>query len=397
MIPNQTHFFTAQFINHFEDILRDKKIFITAWNVRSSDEYLTELIDICKQNDAIIFHTVEPLQVARIIAANSILEEFEYRDKLIFMCSDQSDTVIAEYHEWCSLNNFTPLKIFLYNVIAHYPASAMLTREQIADNNKTFKNKHFVCLNNSVRLHRVKMVADLYESGLHKKGYISASGDEEGTRFWHNYINYYVEHLPEYPTIERWYNKEKDNLPYLLDCGNMEEAHEKFAVPPKLVPYMVDSNFGIVTETWYGYSLDEDTLDMYTPEAFNNTHIPRRTNCFPSTVFATEKSFKMFSTGMPFVTLAKPNTVKFLSEMGFNVFSDWIDHSYDSIKNNTERHNVAFAEIQRLCSLSLEDWHIIRSEMTEAILHNFDLWTKIYRTDTYKPISPPELLREYLS
>lgn len=395
IFPDQSEYFQERFVDHFLEVLGNKKLFFSAWKNLHLPEALTDLALLCEEYDFIFFHTLEPLQMSRIIVANQVLENFLYRDKIIFLCSDQSDKLLTEYQEWCTENNFTPLKVFQYNFISSYPSFANLEQTHILENLKKQKTRHYTCLNNSFRWHRLKLIADLYDNDLQHTGYISLGPGSNNINAWHGGAEEFIRVTDDH-AVKKWYQQEKHNIPYCLDEFS-DDPHTKFALAKDLVPYVQNSCFAIVSEVWFGSKFDRsDNIADCKIDAYENTPNVFKSNCMASTVYATEKCFKNFSCGLPFVVLGKPHTVEWLTRMGFNMYSDWIDHSYDAVEDNQLRYSMLLEEVKRLCSISLEDWQSMLSEMSDVIIANHNRWKYTSNPVNYVPISSPELLREYI-
>lgn len=98
-------------------------------------------------------------------------------------------------------------------------------------------------------------------------------------------------------------------------------------------------------------------------------HIVSESNTTNRT-FITEKSYKPFFMMQPFVMVGNYGNVQTLKDMGYNVFEEWIDHSYDTENDEVKRWEKAFEETKRLYSLSPEQWSDMMVCMSDAILHN---------------------------
>ena len=61
------------------------------------------------------------------------------------------------------------------------------------------------------------------------------------------------------------------------------------------------------------------------------------------------------------------------SELGFDVFDDYIDHRYDTLKFFIDRIEYAQSEITRLCNISLNEWTEILYELYPRLLKNYNL------------------------
>jgi hypothetical protein len=92
-------------------------------------------------------------------------------------------------------------------------------------------------------------------------------------------------------------------------------------------------------------------------------------------LFFTEKSAKAFLTSQFPLFIAAPGYVNQLRILGFDLFDDIIDHSYDKEDNIYKRCDMVFGELQRLINLyTLEGWNnLIRNKCTHRFHRNFML------------------------
>ena len=88
--------------------------------------------------------------------------------------------------------------------------------------------------------------------------------------------------------------------------------------------------------------------------------------------FLTEKTFKPIKNCQLFVLLAPPYSIAQLRKMGYRTFDHVIDHSYDTIENNTKRWDCAMKEIERL--IKHEHLHSLYTESKEDLKHNQNLF-----------------------
>ena len=112
--------------------------------------------------------------------------------------------------------------------------------------------------------------------------------------------------------------------------------------------HVSDCYFQIVSEAWILNSLVDD-----------------------ATPYLTEKSYKPFISGIPFVTWGQKGIIQALREQGYYTFDRWIDHSYDAMNDDGERLTALMAEIERLNSISSEDWARMLFDMRHILLHNY--------------------------
>jgi hypothetical protein len=88
-------------------------------------------------------------------------------------------------------------------------------------------------------------------------------------------------------------------------------------------------------------------------------------------VFFSEKIYKCLALKHPFVLVSTYGSLSELRKRGYKTFSPYIDESYDDIKDDDSRLNAITNEINRLCTLSSEDWIQFTSSIKEIVDHNF--------------------------
>lgn len=64
--------------------------------------------------------------------------------------------------------------------------------------------------------------------------------------------------------------------------------------------------------------------------------------------FLTEKTWKTIKFGQPFVIVGPPNSIKSLRDSGYRTFDQYIDNSYDSILDNTQRWLAVINTIKQI-------------------------------------------------
>ena len=89
----------------------------------------------------------------------------------------------------------------------------------------------------------------------------------------------------------------------------------------------------------------------------------------------TEKTYKTILTRQIPVFLSSKRTVYYYRLMGFDVFDDIVDHSYDLIENPDERIKAVANEIKRLVEQydRIADLHSIRDQLDLRFKRNFQL------------------------
>ena len=93
-------------------------------------------------------------------------------------------------------------------------------------------------------------------------------------------------------------------------------------------------------------------------------------NGIQPTPFLSEKSYKPFISGMPFVMFGQTGTVKALRKQNYNCYDRWINHDYDDIIDDAERFQAALEETVRLSLIPTETWNIMLKDMLPYIKTN---------------------------
>lgn len=131
------------------------------------------------------------------------------------------------------------------------------------------------------------------------------------------------------------------------------------------VPYTLDDPTDVVTNKWnnatYNCVLSADfhlliethyDLSYYVPGYKEYRGNPRL--LAPSSI--TEKTNKPIACARPFIAFATPYFLEDVRQLGFETFSPYINEDYDKEFDNHKRLNMIVDEIERIASLSKEDY-----------------------------------------
>ena len=198
------------------------------------------------------------------------------------------------------------------------------------------RKKKFTALVRTHKWWRATTMARLWRQGLHKEGYFS----------YNNHIDigdHELDNPIEIDSFAGLRNDIKDFLaaaPFRADSLDSKLHNEYSSSVPD---HYSESYLNIILET----HLDTDQSKG---------------------VFLTEKTFKPIKFCQPFVLLGPPGSIAKLRELGYRTFDHVIDHSYDQIKNNTQRWDVVMREAERLIQNS--DLHEIFLSCGDDLVHN---------------------------
>ena len=285
--------------------------------------------------DHVVFFIPEPLKIGYIesVHGTTRLSNADNTNVTI-CCGSMNPDVIVQYKQWCKDNNTKPCNVRLMEMFKSvYTDFDEPIQYHITHTNR---KKHFMCLNRGSRIHRTECVAYLWKKGLLDLGMISSPA---------------INMLPKdtfSDTVKEWFEEQKNNLPYVVDGNHIEVGG---AVQQELLVYASKVHFQIVTETGF---YTQGTIDGF----LNND------------LFVTEKTYKTFFMGHPFVVLSQPSTISHVRKLGFDVFDDIINHDYDDIADDQKRLQAVLTEAQRLCTISLTRWNNIRELILPRLLEN---------------------------
>jgi hypothetical protein len=148
-----------------------------------------------------------------------------------------------------------------------------------------------------------------------------------------------------------YYNNFNSNYPELSDLNdyydefmNMNHIVLDWDYPKNGVDDLLASTM-YTTMSHYGKTL----FNVVTETSFDNNNLS-----------FTEKTFKPIANCHPFLIVGDYNINKELKNLGYSLYDDLIDYSFDSVFDNDERMNAVFSEIKRIHSLGsnyIIDWY----------------------------------------
>ena len=114
-------------------------------------------------------------------------------------------------------------------------------------------------------------------------------------------------------------------------------------------------------------SLKYTTKSHYADTVFN---IITETTCDTNSLNLTEKSFKGIANCHPYLVIGDVNTHTHIKDLGFELYEDLIDYSFDSIDDSEIRLNSALKEVKRIYNIGgngILEWY---KKNIDKIEHN---------------------------
>lgn len=121
-------------------------------------------------------------------------------------------------------------------------------------------------------------------------------------------------------------------------------------------------------ETSVPWDESMDSIKSFQSRYFIEIAVER--NTWNGNYFPTEKIFRSFALGKPFLVYGGRGTLAFLRNHGFQTFGQIIDESYDQIENDHDRFRAFLKEITRLGQLSMPELKMAGMMMKDTFIHN---------------------------
>lgn len=232
------------------------------------------------------------------------------------------------YIEHC-FDNLTVTQKYLGYFTYYYFDNKLLLPQQ--DISTIEKNKYFCSLARCARYERIKFTNKLLSNqSILKKGLISCAWEpyDTDTQRWHTHHDLILSLIPA--DLRACY-------PVLID----NHKPDQYEIEHKLVECAINVVLtGDVGISAHSYSFKHRTKRSMLNELNERSPLD-------------EKTVKMFLSFQLPIFLAAPGYVQDLRLLGFDVFDDFINHSYDKIDDLDIRIEMVYSELARLCNLEL--------------------------------------------
>ena len=172
-----------------------------------------------------------------------------------------------------------------------------------------------------------------------------------------------------------------DKHRYIISCGShpnkwLRELHGlKEAFHPYKMPILVDGTIDSDSEQHFHTNVNffECMVNVITETSSQTDADSWRE------IFLTEKTFKAFAYRQMPLWFAVPNTVQTVRDLGFDVFDDIIDHSYDLIDDESERMDAVVNVLDGFCNTypTNEELNKLRVKLWQRISNNMQLLDKL--------------------
>jgi len=241
----------------------------------------------------------------------------------------------------------------LYKNAQHYSGNLSLWH------NKP-RTKKFTCLVRTHKDWRFVVFKDLLFHGILQNSYAS-----------YNCVNYPID---EQTLFNQLIDKSNPLVLPIKQCSNQIDdkklSDKKMCYKfHKMLPLKSDN---IDTETINNY---ETHVGKYFEDSYWNIILETHLDIDSTNgVFITEKTWKPILHQQPFIIFGTVGSLQHLRDLGYRTFDNVIDESYDLIKDNRLRYQMALDEIIKLNSLTNSQLQDINTKVKDIVLHNSNVF-----------------------
>ena len=216
---------------------------------------------------------------------------------------------------------------------------------------------HFVSLARVAKPHRLYCTTEMIDRDLIKFGKVSL-----GSGFHVNAgENLILNFLPE-----KYLNK----FPMFIDGLILGQDQEQYkGISPDIHGAFVN----LIQETPFDKSLEYKILEIYNaPDIYGKKQEYWSINSF------TEKSMKPFVWGQVPIFNTVYDNLKYIRKLGFDLFDDIIDHSYDLIEDPIERIKAVVDQLEMICSWSIDDCANYKKQNMVRFIRNREIAQELH-------------------
>mgnify|MGYP003124249087 CR=1 FL=1 len=264
------------------------------------------------------------------------------------------------FFDW--INNIEHMKKYNQNIKFKYFNWLMVSWNHYLNFPKTHKffskhyrkQKRFISLNHSIKLHRFLLIDFLRKKDLYKLGFISFFHKKFKQEFFNDAkaLGWTKKEANEF---YEWLNLNPLSVDIDLDYDYQTKLETNSSAPNEIFNEKTDkayrdSYFNILTETCF-FDGSYEQMDEY---------------------YLNERNVLPINTFQPFIVLNGKGHMKQFNRLGFKSFHPYIDESYDSEKEPSKRFKMITKEIERLCHMSDDEIHDWYWSMEEILIHNYN-------------------------
>jgi len=344
-------------------------IFIFVVNFKNYTDIKFFKKEIVKEQKEILFtykKYCENNNLKFVLLIDCFDEAITYRHNLAKYCSflielldiKLSDIIIfgGAEHQYKDDINFAITNMCTYKKEVFKNSSASLLPEH-----------HFVSLSRIVKPHRLLSTIKMIDRDLIKFGKVSLGSGCHSTKNENGILNF----LPhEYKKI----------LPLSIDGYHVGDS-EKIFSGENLILNLAFVN--VVQETSFDPTIQNKIFKIFNISKenvgfFNWKNLTNLGNAYYSVNTFTEKTIKSFAWGqIPLFNTVYDN-LKYIRKLGFDLFDDIIDHSYDMIEDPISRIDAVIDQLEKICNWSIEDCQTYKKQNIARFIRNREIAQELH-------------------
>ena len=131
----------------------------------------------------------------------------------------------------------------------------------------------------------------------------------------------------------------------------------------------------------------EKKLDSYIiPPQYFNSFFDAVSECTAETIIISEKTIKPLFYKKPFIVFAAPGFHKYLKEIGFELYNEIIDYTFDSEIDREKRADLFATELKKINDLdTVKKRKRVYKMLKPKIDRNYENMLKVIADETYIP------------
>jgi len=171
-------------------------------------------------------------------------------------------------------------------------------------------------------------------------------------------------------TVNLSYNLKYENNFYPLK--NIKKLTEYEFLPAKQYDNLTLEEIKKIT--YEQAEKDRYGFDFFVPkETFKTFFDINLESYLENVIFITEKTFKSLSFKRPFISFGNKNFNYYLNKLGFELYDELFDYTFDSEEHIANRFDKFVIEIERLLQIEFDELEKIVKTLQEKIEYNYEL------------------------
>ena len=128
------------------------------------------------------------------------------------------------------------------------------------------------------------------------------------------------------------------------------------------------------------------------PDQYFNSFTQLISESTPSAIIPSEKTQMALIAGKPFLVASAPHFHSYLQELGFELFPELFDYSFDSVLLQTKRFEMLVDNFKRISTYSFHECKLLKEKIRGKLIHNHNRVREIAMDYNFYP----EIAREII-